>query len=258
MTILAVKGIAKSFGGVTAAKNVSFDVAPGEMVALIGPNGAGKSTVFNMVGGQLAPDSGQIFLAGENVAGLPPRLILQRGVARTFQIAQAFLSMSVIENIQMAIVARRGETLRAWTALRDFHREEADALLRQVGMQDDAARLVAHLAYADIKRVEIALALAAQPKLLLMDEPTAGMAVAERRELMALVESLAHGRGIGVLFTEHDMDSVFSHADRVLVLARGEIIARGAPSDIRADPLVREIYLGRSAGRAPSARAHAS
>ena len=187
MTILAVKGIAKSFGGVTAAKNVSFDVAPGEMVALIGPNGAGKSTVFNMVGGQLAPDSGQIFLAGENVAGLPPRLILQRGVARTFQIAQAFLSMSVIENIQMAIVARRGETLRAWTALRDFHREEADALLRQVGMQDDAARLVAHLAYADIKRVEIALALAAQPKLLLMDEPTAGMAVAERRELMALV-----------------------------------------------------------------------
>ncbi len=255
MTILSVEGVSKSFGGVQAAKDVSFTVAAGEMVAMIGPNGAGKSTTFNMVGGQLAPDHGRVLLAGENIAGLPPRLILRRGVGRTFQIAQAFLSMNVLENVQMAILAKRGETDHLWTPLADFHRDEAMALLAQVGMQDQAERLVAHLAYADIKRVEFALALAAQPKLLLMDEPTAGMAAAERHGLMSLVDSIARRDRIGVLFTEHDMASVFAHADKVVVLARGEIIARGTPEEVRADEKVRAIYLGRAATPAPRAKA---
>lgn len=250
MTILKVEGLTKSFGGVQAARDVSFSVEAGELVALIGPNGAGKSTTFNMVGGQLKPDSGRVLLKGEDVTGLPPRFVLRRGVGRTFQIAQSFLSMTVIENVQTAMAAQRAETLRAWKPLCDFHRDDAAMLLEQVGMADRAERLVAHLAYADIKRVEFALALAAQPALLLMDEPTAGMAPSERKSLMALVERVAAERKIGVLFTEHDMGSVFAHADRVLVLARGEIIAEGTPEEVRADPKVREVYLGRSRGAA--------
>lgn len=246
MTLLSVQALSKSFGGVAAARDVTFEVAAGELVALIGPNGAGKSTTFNMVGGQLKPDRGRVLLNGEDITGLSPRLVLKRGVGRTFQIAQAFLSMTVIENVQMAIVGQREETRCAFAPLSSLHREEAMALLRQVGMSERADDLVAHLAYADIKRVEFALALAAAPKLLLMDEPTAGMAAAERKSLMRLVENIATERSIGVLFTEHDMASVFAHADRVLVLARGELIARGSPDEVRADPRVREVYLGRS------------
>jgi branched-chain amino acid transport system ATP-binding protein len=246
MTLLAVESVSKSFGGVVAARDVSFDVAAGEMVAMIGPNGAGKSTTFNIVGGQSRADSGRVLLDGADIAGLSPRDILRRGVGRTFQIAQAFLSMRVIENVQMALVARRGEQHRVWRALADHHRAEAVALLARVGMADQGERLVAHLAYADIKRVEFAVALAAAPRLLLMDEPTAGMAKAERQALMALVHDVARRDRIGVLFTEHDMASVFAHADRIVVLARGEIVARGAPAEIRVDPLVRQIYLGRS------------
>ncbi|WP_342359323.1 ABC transporter ATP-binding protein [Terrarubrum flagellatum] len=249
MTLLQVERISKSFGGVHAARDVSFEVAAGEMVAMIGPNGAGKSTTFNMVGGQLRPDTGGIRLGGVEISGLPPRLVLRHGVGRTFQIAQAFLSMTVIENVQMAILAKRGEVFGLWRPARDCHRDEAEALLKQVRMEDQAERLVAHLAYADIKRVEFALALAAEPKLLLMDEPTAGMAVAERQGLMKLVESVATEKKIGVLFTEHDMASVFAHADKVLVLARGEIIARGMPEEVRANERVREVYLGRSGHR---------
>jgi branched-chain amino acid transport system ATP-binding protein len=246
MTLLAVHGLNKAFKGVVAARDVSFSVAPGEMVALIGPNGAGKSTTFNMVGGQLAPDSGRVKLDGTTITGLAPRAIWRMGVARTFQIAQTFLSMSVAENVQMALISAKGRTRALWASARPMYREEALAILAEHGVADEADRPVSQLAYGDVKSVELAIALASSPKLLLMDEPTAGMAPAERAGLMKLVAKLARERNIGVLFTEHDIDAVFAHATHVLVLVRGEIIARGTPAEVRADKRVQQVYLGES------------
>jgi branched-chain amino acid transport system ATP-binding protein len=263
MSLLEARDLHKAFKGVIAAQGVSFSVAAGELVALIGPNGAGKSTTFNMVGGQLRPDGGHVLLGGVDVTGLTPRAIWRRGVARTFQIAQTFLSMSVAENVQMALFSAKGRTRSLWRVARPIYREEALAILGELGMAGEADRPVGQLAYGDVKRVELAIALASSPKLLLMDEPTAGMAPAERASLMRLVAGLARERGIGVLFTEHDMGAVFAHATRVLVLMRGEIIARGTPEEVRADPLVQQVYLGESGvlgairARAQKAAGHA-
>ncbi|MGE3065034.1 MAG: ABC transporter ATP-binding protein [Hyphomicrobiaceae bacterium] len=244
MTLLAVDRLNKAFGGVVAARDVSFTVARGELVALIGPNGAGKSTTFNMVGGQLRPDSGSVRLDGEPITGLPARAVWRQGVGRTFQVAETFASMTVAENIQMALISHAGETMRLWRPAALQHRAAADALLAQVGMAADADRPVSELAYGDVKRVELAIALASDPKLLLMDEPTAGMAPRERADLMALTARLARERQVGVLFTEHDMDAVFAHADHILVLVHGEIIARGTPAEVRANARVKQVYLG--------------
>ncbi|MBB5690675.1 ABC transporter ATP-binding protein [Roseomonas alkaliterrae] len=250
MTLLAAEGLNKRFGGVQAAKDVSFALDAGEMLAIIGPNGAGKSTTFNMVGGQLRPDSGRVSLAGQDITGLPPREVCRMGVGRTFQVAQTFLSFTVIGNVQMALIAHHGQTRKLLPDAMAMHRDAALALLDRVGMAAQAERPVGELAYGDVKRVELAIALAAAPRLLLMDEPTAGMAPAERSALMALVAGIARGERIGVLFTEHDMDAVFAHADRILVLVRGEIIARGRPEEVRADAEVQRVYLGHSGTRA--------
>jgi branched-chain amino acid transport system ATP-binding protein len=244
MTLLAVSGLNKRFGGVVAARDVAFSLQAGELLAIIGPNGAGKSTTFNMVGGQLRPDSGQVMLAGENVAGLAPRAIWRRGVGRTFQIAQTFVSMSVAENVQMALISWHGRIFSFRSRAETLYRPEALDLLDLVGMRGDADRPVRELAYGDVKRVELAVALASQPKLLLMDEPTAGMAPKERTQLMELTAAIARERQIGVLFTEHDMDAVFAHADNILVLVRGEIIAAGKPDEVRANVRVKQVYLG--------------
>ena len=242
--LLVVDNLQKRFGGVVAGKDVAFTLAAGEMLAIIGPNGAGKSTTFNMVGGQLKPDSGTITLAGEDITGRPPRDIWRKGVGRTFQIAQTFVSMSVAENVQMALISHHGEIRAVVPMARTLHREAAIAILARVGMADMADRPVSELAYGDVKRVELAVALASEPKLLLMDEPTAGMAPKERAALMQLTADIAKERGIGVLFTEHDMDSVFGHADRILVLVRGEIIAAGTPDEVRSNQRVKQVYLG--------------
>jgi branched-chain amino acid transport system ATP-binding protein len=252
MTLLVVDRLNKRFGGVTAARDVSFTLEAGELLAVIGPNGAGKSTTFGMVGGQLRPDSGTVTLGGEPIAGLPPRAIWRRGVGRTFQVAQTFVSMTVAENVQMALVSFHGRTRNLLARAGDLYREEALALLDRVGMRAEADRPVAELAYGDVKRVELAVALAAAPKLLLMDEPTAGMAPRERAALMALAAAIARRDRIGVLFTEHDMDAVFAHADRILVLVRGEIVAAGTPDEVRANPRVRQVYLGETGVRAAS------
>lgn len=253
MSLLDVQGLCKAFGGVRAARDVGFSVERGEMVALIGPNGAGKSTVFNMVGGQLRPDGGTVRLDGGDITGLGPRERFRRGIGRTFQVAQTFLSMSVAENVQMALMSHHGETLGLWRRAGGVRRGEALDCLAQVGMADAADSPCSTLAYGDVKRVELAIALAGRPKLLLMDEPTAGMAARERAELMDLTSALTASQRIGVLFTEHDMDVVFGHADRVLVLVRGEIVAGGTPDEVRADPRVREAYLG-DAGALESVR----
>jgi branched-chain amino acid transport system ATP-binding protein len=244
MGLLKIRNLHKSFGGVLAARDVSFDVAAGEMVALIGPNGAGKSTVFNMIGGQLRPDRGTVGLDDRPMTGLAPRERFRLGVGRTFQIAQAFRSMTAAENVQTALISHAGESRRLFGAARHRHRPEALDLLDRVGMGEAADHPCSTLSYGDVKRLELAIALAGRPKLLLMDEPTAGMAARERAALMDLTASLTGSAGVGVLFTEHDMDVVFGHADRVLVLVRGEIIAIGTPAEIRDDPRVRAAYLG--------------
>ena len=247
MSLLQVQGLEKSFGGVHAARDVTFEVERGRLIALIGPNGAGKSTTFNMIGGQLMPDSGRVLLDGMDITGQPPRKIWRHGVGRTFQVAQTFVSMTVVENVQMALISLARRTLGFWQDAQAIGRDEAVALLDRVGMAADADRPCRELAYGDVKRVELAIALAGNPKLLLMDEPTAGMAPKERGELMALTASIARASGIGVLFTEHDMDAVFAHADHILVLVRGQIIARGTADEVRANARVREVYLGGTA-----------
>jgi branched-chain amino acid transport system ATP-binding protein len=243
-SLLSVERLAKSFGGVVAAREVTFTVEAGRLIAIIGPNGAGKSTIFNMVGGQLAPDSGRVMLAGEDITGFAPRRIWRLGLGRTFQVAQTFLSLTVAENVQMARLSVHGRTHAWWPDMRDLYRDEALGLLERVGMAENADRPCSELAYGDVKRVELAIALAGAPKLLLMDEPTAGMAPKERAQLMELAAGIARERQISILFTEHDMDAVFGHADHVLVLVRGEIIAAGTPEEVRADARVRVVYLG--------------
>jgi branched-chain amino acid transport system ATP-binding protein len=244
MTVLAVQGISKSFGGVRAVDGVAFSVAAGELLALIGPNGAGKTTCFNMLNGQLRPDAGHIALAGRDITGLHPREIWRLGVGRTFQITQTYGSMTVLENLQMALISHHRRLSSFWRRLGSLYVDEAMELLSRVGMTGQAQRGCGVLAYGDLKRVELGVALANRPKLLLMDEPTAGMAPKERTELMQLTAALARERSVAVLFTEHDMDVVFTHADNIIVLNRGRIIARGAPADVRNDPQVRDVYLG--------------
>jgi branched-chain amino acid transport system ATP-binding protein len=244
MTLLVVDSLVKSFGGVHAVSAVSFSLGAGELLAMIGPNGAGKSTCFNMVNGQLEPDGGRVLLDGVDIVGLPPHDIWRRGVGRTFQIAATFGSMTVVENVQMALISKASRIYRLWKPARSYARDEAMALLARVGMADQADRPCSVLAYGDVKRVELAIALANKPKLLLMDEPTAGMAPKERNALMALTRDLAHESRIGVLFTEHSMDVVFGYADRLIVLARGRLIAEGEPEAVRDDPQVRAVYFG--------------
>jgi branched-chain amino acid transport system ATP-binding protein len=244
MSELSVRSLSKAFGGVSAVRDVSFDVERGEFLAMIGPNGAGKTTCFNVINGQLAPDSGEIWFEEKNLAGLAPRQIWRLGVGRTFQVAATFGSMTVVENVQMALISHARETYGLWRPAASRHRARALDLLAQVGMREAAERPSRALAYGDVKRVELAMALANDPRLLLMDEPTAGMAPRERRDMIALVKRLVVERGISVLFTEHSMDVVFAFADRIIVLARGRLIADGDAAAIRADPQVQEVYIG--------------
>jgi branched-chain amino acid transport system ATP-binding protein len=247
VSVLSVERLSKAFGGVRALRELSFELAAGEMLAMIGPNGAGKSTCFNLINGQLERDGGSIRLEGRETRGLAPRELCLRGVARTFQVAAAFASMTVRENLQVALLARARRLRSPVATLDAASARDAGALLERVGMGEQAGRACGELAYGDLKRVELAMALAAAPRLLLMDEPTAGMAPAERGALMELVAGIARDQRIAVLFTEHDMDVVFGHADRVIVLADGELIAEGDPAAVRADGRVRRLYLGEDA-----------
>ncbi|NTG10472.1 ABC transporter ATP-binding protein [Rhizobium rhizogenes] len=245
--LLSVSHLSKSYQGVKAVTDVSFSLVRGELMALIGPNGAGKSTCFNMLNGQIKPDAGSVVLDGLNTSGLSPARIFRLGVGRTFQIAEVYLSMTVRENVQVAILSHAGD-LSGWTGFfgrldRKFRRE-AEALIDLIGLGDHADRPCRELPYGDVKRLELAIALAGDPKLLLMDEPAAGMAPRERIELMKLTAGIVEERQIGVLFTEHDMDIVFEHASRILVLNRGAIIAEGSPDAIRTNPDVQAVYLG--------------
>ena len=206
MSLLKVSGLGKSFGGLKAVDGIDFELNAGELLALIGPNGAGKSTTFNMVNGQLRADTGSIRLDGTELIGLKPREVWRLGVSRTFQIAETFSSLTVVENVQMALLSADHKLFAMWRRAAEHKRSEALALLATVGMERQADRPCSVLAYGDVKRVELAIAMANAPKLLLMDEPTAGMAPKERNSLMALTKQLVIDRGMAVLFTEHSMD----------------------------------------------------
>lgn len=244
MSLLNVHKLTKNFGGNKAVDDISFSLQPGELLALIGPNGAGKSTTFNMVGGQLAASSGSVTFDGKELLGMSSRKIAHAGVGRTFQIAAGFGSLTVLENVQMAFLSHHGQVYSFWRPAIGRYVNEAKALLEQVGMLDQAARPCSELAYGDVKRVELAMSLAGNPRLLLMDEPTAGMAPAERNALVKLVKDMVVQRAMAVLFTEHSMDVVFAYADRVIVLARGRLIAEGSVQEVRNDPKVQAVYFG--------------
>ena len=242
--LLQADGLAKSYGGVHAVRDVSFALNAPEILALIGPNGAGKSTCFNMLNGQIPPDAGRIRILGRDMTKMSPRAVWRLGVGRTFQITATFASMTVRENVQVALLSDYRELFVLHRFAGRCHRAEADELLDLVGMLGEAERPCGELAYGNLKRLELAVALANKPKLLLMDEPTSGMAPKERTELMRLTARIAREQSIGVLFTEHDMDVVFEHADRIMVLDRGALIAGGTPEEVRRNPDVRAVYLG--------------
>jgi branched-chain amino acid transport system ATP-binding protein len=242
--VLDVARVRKAFGGVRAVDDVSLVLPRGEIGALIGPNGAGKTTFFNILTGQLAADGGAVRFRGRAIAGLAPWAIWKLGISRTFQITATFASLSVLENVQVARLSHVGQSRTLFTPAHRLEAAPAMRLLEQVGLAGQHARPAGVLAYGDLKKLELALALASDPMLLLLDEPTAGMAPAERRALMALMARIARERGLTVLFTEHDMDVVFATADRIMVLHQGRLIADGPPLEVRADREVQAVYLG--------------
>ena len=242
--VLETRGLSKSFGGVQAVTRVDLAMPRGEIRALIGPNGAGKTTFFNMLTGQLEADAGLVLYKGVRLDGLPPYAVWRRGVSRTFQITATFATLTALENVQVARLSHVGRTYSLLERAAALQAEEARALLAHVGLAEQAERPAAALAYGDLKKLELAVALANDPEVLLLDEPTAGMAPAERGALMALTEAIARERRLTVLFTEHDMDVVFAVADRIMVLHQGRVIAEGRPAEVRADAQVQRVYLG--------------
>jgi len=242
--LLEVREVSKAFGGVQAVAGVSFGLRPGEVQAMIGPNGAGKSTLFNMLTGQLVCDRGRILFRGERIDGAPPHQIWRRGISRTFQVPAVFRSLSVRENVQTALLSRREMSGSLVAKAAGLFAPEAEAVLAQVGLLGYADDGCGTLSLGDLKRIELALALASEPALLLLDEPTAGMSSEERAELMETVVRIVRERNLTVLFTEHDMDVVFGTATRILVLHQGRVLAEGAPAEVRRNPEVQRVYLG--------------
>lgn len=250
--MLQVKNLVKHFDGIKAVDGVSFDVSAGECVALIGPNGAGKSTCFACIAGQYKPTSGQMVWGAQALNKLSPAARLQHGVARTFQVAQVFEALTVHQNVQLAVQAHQAlkarQALSAVKKLATQSREAAYALLEKTGLETLVEREALSLPYGAKKRLELAVALAGKPGLLLLDEPAAGLAGQERAQLMQLVRGLA-AQGMAVLYTEHNMDAVATVASRVLVLIEGTLAAQGSFEDISRDPVVRKRYLGESVGK---------
>ena len=242
--MLEVCGLGKSFAGFMAVADVDLSVAKGEIAAVIGPNGAGKSTLFNLITGHLQPTGGRVLLDGNDITGLAPHRICGFGIGRSFQRTNIFPKLSVFENVQAALIAHRGRGRDFWSRADDLFRDETYGLLASIGLGNQAQATAGTLSYGNQKQIELAIALASDPKVLLLDEPTAGMSATETHETIALIGRIAHLRALTLLFTEHDMAVVFSIAQKIAVMHQGRIIAHGSPADIRADPEVRQVYLG--------------
>ncbi len=243
---LQITHLSKRFGGVTAVSDVSLDVSPRETLAIIGPNGAGKTTFYNMLSGRMVPTEGKIVFEGQDITGLPPHRISRMGVSRSFQINNIFNEMTVRENIEVALTAYHGDS-RRWSNIASRNRPiqaEADSLLERLSLTDLATRRAGVISYGDKRLVEIAVVLATRPRLVLLDEPTAGMTPDETHRVTALVKSLAATGDYTFLITEHDMGVVFDVADRILVMHRGQTLVLGSPQEVKEHPEVRRAYLG--------------
>ena len=246
--VLETRGLCKSFGALTVAANIDFSLNAGARHALIGPNGAGKTTFVNMLTGRLAPSSGRILLGGDDVTRLTEEARVKRGIGRTFQINTLFRDLSVLDNVALGVAERRGVATRRWrpASAHAEVRDEAMALLASLGLDADAAVRVVDLPYGKQRLVEIAIALGLKPKVLLLDEPAAGVPSLESERILEVLDALP--ADIAILIIEHDMDVVFRFAERITVLVQGEVLCEGTPAEIGADRRVHEVYLGERHG----------
>jgi branched-chain amino acid transport system ATP-binding protein len=246
MSLLKIENLNKAFGSLVVTRDLSLDVAKGERHVIIGPNGAGKTSLINQIGGQLVPDSGRVLIEGVNVTGLPPEALLKHGLARTFQKNTLFPRLSLFENVRLGVQARYGSAFDLVTrAMRRVDiNERAFATLDRMKLRDLAERIVSSLSYGDQRQLEVAVALSGDPKLLLLDEPTSGLSPAETRQMIETIKTLPSD--IGILMIEHDMEVVFSIADRITVLYYGEALASGPPDLVAGNARVRQVYLGTS------------
>jgi branched-chain amino acid transport system ATP-binding protein len=242
--VLEVSGIGKSFAGFRAVSDVSFTVGTQQIMAVIGPNGAGKSTLFNLITGHLRPDTGSVKLDGRDITGIAPHRICGMGIGRSFQRTNIFARLSVFENLQAAYLVHHGRGLNFWSRANTLYRDETEALLHSIGLEGQEAAIAGTLSYGNQKQLELGLALASDPAMLLLDEPTAGMSATETHDTIRLIEKIAGERALTLLFTEHDMDVVFSISQKIAVLHQGRLIADGTPGEVRADAEVRRVYLG--------------
>ena len=242
--VLAADNVTKRFGDFVAVDKVSLELTAREKRALIGPNGAGKTTLFNVLSGRLSPTSGEVRYEGQSIGKMSADRICRLGLVRTFQITSVFPRLTALQNVQAALFAHLGHARWLWKRAAGVDRDGALACLAAVGIERFAHELAATMSYGDQKRLELAIALALKPKVLLLDEPTAGVEAGTRRELVELIVRLCEEQALSLLFCEHDMDAVFRVADRITVLHQGQVFAEGKPEDIRRDPRVRSIYLG--------------
>jgi branched-chain amino acid transport system ATP-binding protein len=242
--LLDVRDLRKSFDGFQALSGVSFSVPRGSISAIIGPNGAGKTTLFNLITGHLRPDAGSVSFKGQEVTGIAPHDLCRLGMGRSFQRTNVFPRLTVFQNIQAAFLSHRGRGWNLLASVDRLYRDETEALLDSVGLLDKAGEVAGFLSHGNQKQLELGITLALEPEILLLDEPTAGMSAQETRESIRLIERIARERGLTLLFTEHDMEVVFAIAHRITVLHQGEVIADGAPEEVRRHPEVRRVYLG--------------
>jgi branched-chain amino acid transport system ATP-binding protein len=242
--ILGVEKVKKSFDGFVAIDGVSFSISKGEICSIIGPNGAGKTTLFNLITGHLPVDEGKLTFKGLDITGRPPHQICRLGVGRSFQRTNIFPRLTVFQNIQAAVLVHRGKSFTFFRPVESFFQEETEEILRRVGLQQYAQTVSGSLSYGFQKQLELGIALASEPELLLLDEPTAGMSAQETHQTMELIGKITREKGLTLLFTEHDMEVVFSISQRIMVLHQGRLIAGGTPEEVHGNPEVQKVYLG--------------
>lgn len=242
--MLRIDGLQKSFDGFLAVSDVRLEVKPGEVVAVIGPNGAGKTTLFNLITGQIPPNAGRILFRDHNITGMAPHRICRMGIGRSYQVVNIFSRLTVFENVQIAVLSRRRKTLNLFRPARTLAVNETRQILDSVGLGKMADQVSGMLSHGDQKVLEIAIALGNRPKLLILDEPTAGMSPEETATTLALMRRLVEAFGLTILFCEHDMRMVFSIADRIMVMQQGKTLLQDTPEAVRNDVRVQEAYLG--------------